>query len=219
MVSANRLRAAVVPLVLMALTALPGLVLGRIYAGPLVTAAVAGAAVGSVGLSVAVRRLPSWTVAPLSVLLLAGYTVAVLRLAAERAALTGPLSSVLTDAATNGIPRLLTAMIPVEPTPDTVVVPLVAAWLAGLAGAEVAVRAGRVLLGCVPAAVLYGGALYVVGPNADAAGRPTLLFAGVVAVALAVTRRNTGPPDPGRRSPWGSRVGARDPGPGIRGVL
>ncbi len=181
------LRAAVVPLVLVALVSLCGVVVGRIYAGPLLVQLVAGAAVGAVGLSVAARRLPSWTVAPLSVLLLTGYAVLALRLAADRAGLTDPLGALLTDALGNGIPRLLTAMIPVEPNPDTVVVPVVAAWLAGLAGAELALRAGRVLLACVPAAVLYGAALYVVGPNADAAAGPTVAFAALVAVALAVS--------------------------------
>jgi hypothetical protein len=181
--------AVVVPAVLTALLALAGVVAGRIYSGPLLAQLIAGAAVGSVGVGVAARRLPSWTVAPLSVALLAGYTVVALRLAADSAGLTAPLGTLLTDAVVNGIPRLLTAMIPIEPAPDTVVVPVVAAWLAGLAGAELAVRGGRVLLGCLPPAVLYGGALYLVGPNADAAGRPTLAFAALVAVALAVDGR------------------------------
>jgi hypothetical protein len=61
----------------------------------------------------------------------------------------------------------------------------VAAWIAGLAGTEIAVRGGRVLLGCLPPAALYAGALYVVGPNAPAAGGPTFAFAGLVAAALA----------------------------------
>ncbi|MET8154037.1 transglutaminaseTgpA domain-containing protein [Actinoplanes sp. NPDC049668] len=183
------LRAAVVPVALVVLIGLSGVVLGRIYADALLMQAVAGAALGSVGVSVAARRLPSWTVAPLSVLLLAGYTLVTLRLAAGRAELTDPLPSIVPDALANGIPRLLTAMIPVESTPDTIVVPVVAAWLAGLSGAEVAVRSGRVLLGLVPAALLYGGALYVVGPNAGSAGWPTILFATLVVLALAVTTR------------------------------
>ncbi|MEV7624064.1 transglutaminaseTgpA domain-containing protein [Actinoplanes sp. NPDC089786] len=178
------LRAAVVPIVLVLLIALSGLVLGRIYADDLLVRLVAGAALGSVAASVAVRRLPSWTAAPASVLLLAGYTLFALNIAADRAALTDPLAAIVRDSLVNGIPRLLTAMIPVEPTPDTVVVPIVAAWLAGLAGAEIAVRAGRVLLGCVPAAALYAGALYVVGPNASAAGWSSVAFAGLVAAAL-----------------------------------
>ena len=182
-------RAAVVPVALVVLIGLSGVVLGRIYADALLMQLVAGAALGSVGVSVAARRLPSWTIAPLSVVVLAGYTLGALRIAATRAELGGSLGDITTDALINGIPRLLTAMIPVEATPDTVVVPVVAAWLAGLAGAEVAVRSGRVLLGCVPAAALYGGSLYVVGPNAGTAGWPTVLFAGLVALALAVSAR------------------------------
>jgi len=181
------LRAAIVSLALAGMIALAGVALGRIYADALLTQLVAGAAVGSVVVGVAARRLPSWTVAPLSVLMLAAYTIMSLLVAADRAALDEPLRKILTDSLANGIPRLLTAMIPVESTPDTVVVPVVAAWLAGLAGTEVAVRGGRVLLGCLPAAALFGGALYVVGPNAGTAGWPTLTFAGLVVLALAVS--------------------------------
>ena len=70
------------PLALIALIALAGVVLGRVYAGALLTRLVVGAAAGSVLVSVAARRLPSWLVAPLSVLGLAGYLLA-LRLAAH----------------------------------------------------------------------------------------------------------------------------------------
>ncbi|WP_326563628.1 transglutaminaseTgpA domain-containing protein [Micromonospora peucetia] len=180
------LRAVPVPLALAAMIGLAGAVLGRVYAGPLLTLLVLGAAVGSVLVSVAARRLPSWLVAPVSVLAMAGWTAWSLRLTATRAELPGGLAEVTADAAANGIPRLLTAMIPVEPTPDTVLVPLVAAWLAGLAGAEVALRAGRVLLGYLPPVLLYAAALYVVGPNADPAIRPTLAFVAVAALGLAV---------------------------------
>jgi transglutaminase-like putative cysteine protease len=181
----TRIRAAIVPLALVGLVALAGVVLGRIYADALLTQLVTGAAVGSVAIGVAMRRRPSWTVAPLSVLLLAGYTVLSLRLAANHADLPGPLAHILADATTNGIPRLLTAMIPIESTPDTVVVPVATAWLAGLAATEIAIRGGRVLLGCLPPVALYTGALYVVGPNASAAGIPTFAFAAMVASALA----------------------------------
>ncbi|PWU57171.1 transglutaminase, partial [Micromonospora globispora] len=149
------LRAVPVPLTLITMIALAGVVLGRVYAGPLLIRLTVGAAIGSVLVSVAARRLPSWLVAPLSVLALAGWTTLSLWLAAAHADLPGGLGQVATDAARNAIPRLLTAMIPVEPAPDTVLVPLVAAWLAGLAGAEVALRAGRVLLGYLPPALLY----------------------------------------------------------------
>ncbi|SCG57512.1 Transglutaminase-like superfamily protein [Micromonospora zamorensis] len=179
------LRAAAVPMALIGLTALAGVVLGRVYAGDLLTRLVIGAAVGSVLVSVATRRLPSWLVAPLSVAAMAGWTLWSLRLAANHAELPGGLLEVTADAARNGIPRLLTAMIPVEPAPDTVLVPVVAAWLAGLAGAEVALRAGRVLLGYLPPAGLYAAALYAVGPNAEPAVGATVAFVAVAALGLA----------------------------------
>ncbi|NBE84787.1 transglutaminase domain-containing protein [Micromonospora rubida] len=180
------------------MVALGGVALDRVYAGGLLPRLVIGAAAGSVLVSVAARRLPSWLVAPLSVAGLAGFTAWSLRLSADAAGLSGSLAEVTVDAARNGIPRLLTAMIPVEPAPDTVLVPLVAAWLAGLAAAEVVLRAGRVLLGFLPPALLYAGALYVVGPNADPAIWPTVAFAAVAAVGLAVPSRGPGPsgPDP-----------------------
>ncbi|MEH1098438.1 transglutaminaseTgpA domain-containing protein [Micromonospora sp. CPCC 205561] len=180
------LRQAPVPVALIAMIGLAGAVLGRVYAGPLLGRLVLGAAIGAVLVSVAARRLPSWLVAPLSVLAMAGWTAWSLRLTATRAALPGGLAEITADAAANGIPRLLTAMIPVEPTPDTVLVPLVAAWLAGLAGAEVALRAGRVLLGYLPPVLLYAAALYVVGPNAEPAIGPTLALVVVAALGLAV---------------------------------
>jgi hypothetical protein len=185
-------RAAAVALMIVVLVALSGLVLGRIYADPLLAWLVAGAAVGSVAVSVAAGRLPSWAPAPLSVVVLAAYLTFGLQVAAARAGLAGGLAQIVGDALGNGIPRLLTAMIPVEPTPDTVAVPVVAAWLAGLAGAEVAIRAERVLLGCAAPAALYAGALYVVGPNAGRAGWPTVAFAAAVGVALAAGRRGMG---------------------------
>lgn len=182
-------RPAVVALALAGMIALSGVALGRIFAGPLLAQLVAGAAVGSVGIGLAARRLPSSAVAPLSVAVLSAYAILTLWISAQRAGVGGSLGHVARDSLVNGIPRLLTAMIPVEPTPDTVIVPVIAAWLAGLAGTEVAVRAGRVLFGITPAAMLYVAALYVVGPNAGAAGRPTLTFAGLAVAALAVSAR------------------------------
>ncbi|MFU8873171.1 transglutaminaseTgpA domain-containing protein [Micromonospora sp. SL4-19] len=187
------LRAVPVPLVLITMIALSGVVLGRVYAGPLLTRLVVGAAVGSVLVSMAARRLPSWLVAPVSVVGLTGWTLLSLRLAASHAELPGSLGEVAADAARNAIPRLLTAMIPVEPAPDTVLVPVVAAWLTGLAAAEVALRTGRVLLGYLPPVLLYAGALYVVGPNADPAIAPTIVFAAVAAAGLAMPSHRDGP--------------------------
>lgn len=192
------LRAVPVPAALIVLIALAGVVLGRVYAGDLLTRLMCGAALGSVLVSVAARRLPSWLVAPVSVAAMAGWTAFSLHLAGRHADLPGGFGPIVADAARNGIPRLLTAMIPVEPAPDTVLVPLVAAWLAGLAGAEVALRAGRTLLGFLPPTLLYAGALYVVGPNADAATWPSVAFAAAVALGLAASGR---PGAPGAADP------------------
>jgi transglutaminase-like putative cysteine protease len=185
-------RAGIVSAALAGMIALSGAVLGGVFADALLAQAVAGSALGSVGLSLAARRLPNWVVAPMSAAVLGGYTVLALSVAAARADLDAPLATIVRDALVNGIPRLLTAMIPVEPTPDTVVVPVVAAWLAGLAGAEVGVRAGRVLLGLLPPVALYAGALYVVGPNAATAGWTTLAFAALAVAALAAGTRPGG---------------------------
>jgi hypothetical protein len=187
------LRAVPVPLALVGMLVLAGLALGRIYHGPLLAQLVAGAAAGSVGVSVATRPLPSWLVAPLSVVALAGYAMWTLNLTAQRAEVPGTLTEVAADALRNGIPRLLTAMIPVEPQPDTVIVPVVAAWLAGLAGAELAVRGGRTLLGYTSPTLFYTGALYLVGPNAAHVFWPTLTYAGLAAAGLAATARQSVP--------------------------
>ncbi len=205
------LRAVPLPLALVTMVALTGVVLGRVYAGGLLTRLVVLAAAGSVLVSVAARRLPSWLVAPLSVAAMAGFTAWSLKLSADAAGLPGSLAEVSADAARNGIPRLLTAMIPVEPTPDTVLVPLVAVWLAGLAAAEVALRAGRVLLGCLPPTLLYAGAVYVVGPNADPAIWPTVAFAATAALGLAVPSKGPGPsgPDPTAGLAPGARAAVR----------
>jgi transglutaminase-like putative cysteine protease len=181
---AGILRRAVVPVALAGMLMLAGAALGRIYADDLLFRLAAGAAIGSVGAGVAMRRLPSWSVAPISALLLGGYLVLAMHLAAGAAGLTVETAR---DALTNGIPRLLTAMIPVESKPDTVVIAVAAIWIAGLAATEVAVRSGRVLLGCVPPVGVYAGALYVVGPNSSAATGLTLGFAGLVVAALATS--------------------------------
>ncbi|AEV83164.1 hypothetical protein ACWT_2142 [Actinoplanes sp. SE50] len=180
-------RLVVVPLALAGMLALAGLTLGRIYADDLLFRLVAGAAIGSIGAGVATRRLPSWSAAPVSAVLLATYTALALKLAAGHAGLTTPFPSIVRDALVNGIPRLLTALIPVESTPDTVVVPVVATWLAGMAAVEVGVRARRVLLGTLTPMCLYAGALYVVGPNAGPAVAPTLGVVALVVAALAVS--------------------------------
>jgi hypothetical protein len=184
------LRKALVPLAVAAMTAVATLPLDRIYHGDLLTWLLLGAAVLPVAISVALSRLPAYPVAPVSVAVLAAYTLFAVRLSARAGDVEGPLLGLWLDAVRNGIPRLLTALIPVEPQPDTVLVPVVATWLAGLAGAELAVRGRRVLLGYAPPTLLYLGALVVVGPNARPLLWQPLAFAGAAAVGLAATGRS-----------------------------
>jgi transglutaminase-like putative cysteine protease len=186
------LRALVLPLALAGMLAIAGSALGRIYDGALATQLFVGAAVGSVAVGVAARRLPSWAVAPLSVVVLAGYTLLTVYLSAASGRVDGPLPRLAADALLNGIPRVLTALIPIQAQPDTVVIPVLAIWLAGLAGAELMLRGGRVLPGCLPPALLYATVLYAVGPNADRALWQPLCFAGFVALALAWSSGGSG---------------------------
>jgi transglutaminase-like putative cysteine protease len=192
----RRLRALIVPLALVGMLAIAGLALARIYAGDLAPRLLLGAAVASMAVSVAARRLPSWPVAPLSVLVLAGYTLLVVRLSATSGQVDGPLPKLSWDALRNGIPRVLTAMIPIEPQPDTILVPVIAIWLAGLAGAELALRGQRVLLACAAPTLFYGVVLYTVGPNANAALWQPLCFAGLAALALAAGTGGRGDASP-----------------------
>ncbi|MBN1172186.1 MAG: transglutaminase domain-containing protein, partial [Micromonosporaceae bacterium] len=175
----------VVPLALVGMLSACGLMLSRIYAGPLLLRLMVGAAVLVVAISLAMRRLPAWSTAPVSVAGLAGYTLLSVRLSAAASDLPGTIGELTRDAAYNGIPRLLTAMIPIEPQPDTVVIPVVSVWIAGLASAELALRGRRVLLSYLPIALLLAGCLYVVGPNATPAPVPAMIFVACAAFGLA----------------------------------
>ncbi|GAA1769096.1 DUF3488 and transglutaminase-like domain-containing protein [Luedemannella helvata] len=185
--------AALVPAAVVAgLVSLAGLAAGRVYSGTLLPQLIAGAAVGAVLISLALRRAPSWLVAPVSVLALVGYLLLAVRLSAASALITGPLAEVARDAARNAVPRLLTALIPIEPQPDTVLAPIVLAWLAALGGAELTARLSRPALGLLPPLFLYASALVLVGPNASLVIWQPLLFAALAAIGVAVA----GPPSP-----------------------
>ena len=182
-------------LVLAAMVVLATQPLTRIYHGTLLARLLLGAAVASVALSTLLRPLPAWPVAPLSAAALVGYTFYAVKLSAHSGGIPGGLVPLWRDGLYNGIPRLLTALIPVEPQPDTVLVPVVATWLAGLAGTEIAVRSGWVLAGFAPPTLLYIGSLVVVGPNAHPVLWVPLVFAALAAVGLtAASRRGAAPP-------------------------
>ncbi|GIG61004.1 hypothetical protein Lfu02_53760 [Longispora fulva] len=181
-------RGALPVVILLALTGLAGLAGARIYAeGPLLPLLL-GAAAASILLSTLLRPLPNWTVAPVSMLALGGYTLLAVQLT-MRGDADATLMSAYLDAARNALPRLLTAAVPIEAAPDTVLVPIVAVWLAGLLGAELAGRGGRLLFGALPPTVAYAAALVLAGPNAQPALWQPLAYAAVCAVGLALTAR------------------------------
>ena len=185
----SRLRGGLVALAIAGLTVLATLPLARIYHTHLLTWLLVGAAIVPVAISTALRRLPAYPVAPVSVLVLAGYTLLAVRLSAQAGQVPGSLATLWLDAVRNGIPRVLTALIPIEPQPDTVLVPVVATWLAGLAAAELGVRGRHVLLGYAPPTLLYLGSLILVGPNARPVLWQPLAFAGTAIVGLAASGR------------------------------
>ena len=78
----SRLRVPVVALVVATMVVLAGLAFGRIYAGDLLTKLLVGAALGAVAISLALYRLPAYTVAPTSVLALLGYSLYAVKVSA-----------------------------------------------------------------------------------------------------------------------------------------
>jgi transglutaminase-like putative cysteine protease len=186
------LRRLAMALVVAALVALAGVSLNRVYSGALLATLVAGAAVGSALISAALRRLPALVAAPVSVLVLLGYALYAINVSAQGGGVVGDLRTLSVDAARNALPRLLTALIPVEPQPDTVLAPVVLAWLAGYAGAELAVRAARPAAALLPPTLLYASALVLVGPNAEVTLWQPLLFAAVGALGLVVGSATSG---------------------------
>jgi transglutaminase-like putative cysteine protease len=183
----------VLPILLFGLLIIPSYLADQIYSGTLLLILLAGAAAGSLLVSVVCIRLPAWSVAPISTVALAGYLAYTLQLAAGRAQIPGDLPTIASESLRDGIPRLLAALIPVEPQPDTVAVPIVATWLAGLAAAELAVRGRRVLLGLTPPTLLLAGAAWLVGPaRAASAGPalwPSMAYAALAVALLAVSGR------------------------------
>jgi hypothetical protein len=196
----------VLPFLLFGLLAIPAYLADQVYSGALLLLLLAGAAAGSLLVSAACVRLPAWSAAPLSTVALAGYLAYTLQLAADRAQIPGDLATIATESLRDGIPRLLAALVPVEPQPDTVAVPIVATWLAGLAAAELAVRGRRVLLGLTPPTLLLAGAAWLVGPARTANPGPALwlsmAYAALAVAVLAVSGRVRTPPagvDPATR--------------------
>lgn len=179
-----RLRVAAVAAALTLMCALAGAVAGRVYHGQLLTLLVAGAAFCAFAIGFALRNRPAFLAPSVSSTGLAAYLFGAIALTADG---SEPLGTVLADALVNAVPRTLTALIPVEPAPDTVIVPVFLTWLAATLACEFAIRYGRTLLGCLPPVLLYAAGLYLVGPNAAAGPLWAIVFCVLAATALAVT--------------------------------
>ena len=132
-----------------------GAVAARVYHGQMLLLLVAGAAFGAFAIGFALRNRPSFLAPSLSATGLAVYLLGAIALTSDGA---DPLGVTIVDALVNAVPRTLTALIPVEPVPDTVVVPVFLTWLAATLACEFAIRYGRTLLGCLPPTLLYGAA-------------------------------------------------------------
>ncbi|GAA1678720.1 hypothetical protein GCM10009830_27320 [Glycomyces endophyticus] len=192
-----RLRVAAVAACLTLMCVLAGTVAARVYHGRLLVLLVAGAALGAFAIGFALRNRPSFLAPGASLVGLTAYLLGAIALTADG---TEPLPATIVDALVNAVPRTLTALIPVEPAPDTVVVPVFLTWLAATLACEFAIRYGRTLLGCLPPTLLYAAGLYLVGPNADGGTVYALAYCVLAAAALAVT---AAPPE---RRPDGDAV-------------
>jgi transglutaminase-like putative cysteine protease len=189
-------RIALLALVFAGMLALAAGAAGRVYHGPLFAELLAGAAVGSVGIGLLLVRRPQWIVAPVSVLAMLGYVAVTVWWSARAADVTGSFGSVLVDALRNGGPRLLTALIPVEAEPDTVLLPVVLVWVAGLVTAELAMRGRRVPLALLPPAVVYLAALILAGPGGGVEPWRALAFVALAGTALALATPRAPAADP-----------------------
>lgn len=169
-----------------ALLALGAGAAGRIYHGPLFALLVAGAAVGSVGAGWLLARRPPWLVAPVSVLAMLAYLGGCVWWSARAAGVPGGFGRHFVDALHDSGQALATALIPVEAQPDTVLLPVLLVWVAGLITAELAVRAGRVAAALVPPILVYLGGLALAGPHGGVRAWRALAFVVVAGVALAV---------------------------------
>ncbi|WP_030155352.1 transglutaminase-like domain-containing protein [Glycomyces sp. NRRL B-16210] len=179
-----RLRVAAVAAALTLMCALAGSVAGRVYHGQLLTLLVAGAALAAFAIGFLLRNRSAFLAPSASATGLAAYLLGAIALTSDGAE---PLGATIADALVNAVPRTLTALIPVEPAPDTVIVPVFLTWLAATLACEFAIRYGRTLLGCLPPVLLYGAGLYLVGPNAAAGPLWAIVFCVLAAAALAVT--------------------------------
>lgn len=170
---------------LAAMLALAGVAFTRIYSGDTLLLLLVIAAAGSVLTSFALRLLRVTVLSAIcvSLVVLIGYLFAAVATTAQPG--TGSVGSLFFEAIRNSGAQILTSTIPILPTPQTVVLPVVVVWLAGLVGAELTLRTRAVLAGFIAPTLAYVTALVLVGPNAETSLSLAAAFAGVGALGLA----------------------------------
>ncbi|GAA4206613.1 DUF3488 and transglutaminase-like domain-containing protein [Actinocatenispora rupis] len=173
-----------------AATLVAGLSVTPIYSGTQLPVLLTGAAVGAVALTVLLRLVRAPAVLAVLGSLVGLVACLVGATAALRDPAAGGLGTVLFDAVRNSGARILTSAIPVQPAPDTVLLPIAATWLAGAIGtvllgplrADGAPARRRAAASAVPPVLLLIGALVLVGPN----GSPSYVLLAVFVLALAL---------------------------------
>lgn len=183
-VTRYRIRMALVVFSLIAMCTLAAASLNRVYTGHLLTILVVASAFGAIAIGILFRNRSGVLSSLMSVTGLA-LMLAISVLATTD--LSEPFPVTFVDALINAVPRTLTALLPVDAAPDTVVLPVLLTWVAAALGGELAVRFGLMLAGIAPAVVLYAGSLYLVGPNADFVSWWALAFAAIAGLSLAAT--------------------------------
>ena len=165
-----------------------GAIAARLFIGWQMTLVLVAAAAAAVLLTVLLGWLSRTALIPVlgSVTGLAAVVTGLGLALRGRAATDGSVAAVLVDAWLNAGARLMTASIPIEPAPDTVVLPVAATWIAASAAALLYRRSP--LFGLVPPVLLLGAAVVFVGPNAPPAYPAVVAIAVGAAGYLAVNR-------------------------------
>ena len=176
------------PVAAVVMTASAASVAARLYIGWQVPLVLAASAFAAVTLCLLLRWLGGPSVLPV-LGSFAGLCAALAGLGAALHARSpggGPLAAALADAYANSGARLMTASIPIEPSPETIALPVAVTWLAATGSALLLER--WPLAAVAPPVAVLGGAVVFVGPNAGPAYQQIGLFAVAAAAHLVVTR-------------------------------
>lgn len=166
--------------------------LGRIYSGTELYVWVAIAVAGALLVAVGVNLLRLRVLLSALASLVGFFVLTVVVVFVVPSMDTGSLVALYLGAVRNTGAQVLTATIPVQVSPATLVLPMAIGWLAAATGAEIVLRVGRALLGLLPAVLALTAALVLIGPNAPGSVWAMLGFIFVAAVALVASRPSGG---------------------------